>query len=249
MWKWKKKGKKKEVKEVSLLEELCGDDAELYAVLRGYLYIDPLMAISKKDLNILTKEAEESGYFQPAVDKAIFEAAKNPAEKERYIKVIQNLAQNSITAMGQIKERAEKEGLTDEVDRSMRRIENLKFISERTEGVINVASKFYKERLVESKEKAGREARREARRGAEREEKRIGEMEKAVREARKEERRNMGKEERREAKEQDKIEELAAKKRREKREDARIEVEREEKRIGEMEKAAREARKEERKGD
>ena len=64
-----------------------------YHCLNSSLYMRPLEAISKKDLDILTEEAEKSGDFGPALDKAIFEAAQNPGEKGRYIKVIQNLAQ------------------------------------------------------------------------------------------------------------------------------------------------------------
>ena len=97
MWKKKeaKKQKKKE-QEPSLLKDLCGSDAQLYDFLRFYLYETPLTAISKKDLDILAEEAEESGNFRVAVDKAIFEGAQNPGERERYIKVIQNLASKTI---------------------------------------------------------------------------------------------------------------------------------------------------------
>src|SRR5512139_1192550 len=111
MWK-KKEEEKKEEKEESLLKELCGDDAKLYYFLSNYLCEDPLAAISKKDLDILTEEAEKSGDFRPAVDKVIFEAAQNPGERERYIKVIQNLASKTIHATEQEKEKVEKEGLT-----------------------------------------------------------------------------------------------------------------------------------------
>jgi hypothetical protein len=59
---WKKKEKKKEEKieekEESLLKELCRDDAKLYDFLSKYMYVDPLAAISKKDLDILTEEDE-----------------------------------------------------------------------------------------------------------------------------------------------------------------------------------------------
>ena len=186
---WKKKAKKKEEeKEVSLLKELCGDDAELYNFLTNYLCVNPLAAISQKDLDILTEEAEKSGNFRPAVDKAIFEAAQNPGERERYIKVIQNLALKAIHATEQEKEKAEKEGLTDQAAFLGRRIENQKLMSERAEDIINVASKFYNEKLVELGEDVRREARREERGEAEREEWRIGEREKAGREARKKER-------------------------------------------------------------
>ena len=165
---WKKKEKKKEEKieekEESLLKELCRDDAKLYDFLSKYMYVDPLAAISKKDLDILTEEAEKSGDFRPAVDKAIFEAAQNPGERERYIKVIQNLASKTIHATEQEKEKVEKEGLTDQAASLGRRIEDQKFMSERAEDIINVASKFYNEKLVELGENVRREERGKERR-------------------------------------------------------------------------------------
>ena len=246
---WKKKEEKKEEKEESLLKELCGDDAKLYDFLSNYLYLNPLAAISKKDLDILTEEAEKSGNFGPAVDKAIFEAAQNPGERERYIKVIQNLASKTIHATEQEKEKVEKEGLTDRAASLGRRIENEKFMSERAEDIINVASKFYNEKLVELGENVRREARGEERRRAEREEKRKEELEKAGREARKKERRGMGRKEKREAKKQDKREELAGEERKEARGEERKEAEREESKTEELEKAGREARKKERRGN
>jgi hypothetical protein len=242
--------KKEEKKEESLLKELCRDDAKLYDVLSYYMYEHPLAAISKKDLDILTEEAEKSGDFRPAVDKAIFEAAQNPGERERYIKVIRNLASKTIHAMEQEKEKVAKEGLTDRGASLLRVIEDQKFISERTEDIINVASKFYNEKLVELGENARREARRETRREeerkAEREELRTGVLEEGGREVREKGRREMGREEKREAKKQDKREGLAAKQRKEARREERIEAEREELRTGELEKAGREARKKER---
>lgn len=241
--------KKEEEKEESLLKGLCGDDAKLYNFLSQYLYVTPLAAISKEDLDILTEEAEKSGNFRPAVDKAIFEGAQNPGERERYIKVIQNLASKTIHATEQEKENAEKEGLTDKVASLGRRIEHQKFMSERAEDIINVASKFYNEQLVELGEHVRREVREKDRKEAEREEKRIGELEKAGREERKKERREMGREEKREAKKQDKREERAAEERREARGEERKEAEREEGRIGEREKEGREARKKERRGN
>src|SRR4030042_5228328 len=186
---WKKKEEKKEEKEESLLKELCGDDAKLYGFLSKYMYENPLAAISQKDLDILTEEAEKSGNFRPAVDKAIFEAAQNPGERERYVKVIQNLASKTIHPTEQEKEKVEKEGLTDRAASLGRRIENQKFMNERAEDIINVASKFYNEKLVELGENVRREERREERKEAEREERRTGELEKAGREARKKERR------------------------------------------------------------
>ena len=232
-----------------MLKELCGDDAKLYNFLSNYLYLNPLAAISKKDLDILTEEAEKSGNFRPAVDKAIFEAAQNPGERERYIKVIQNLASKTKIATEQEKEKAEKEGLTDQAASLGRRIKNQKFMSERAEEIINVASKFYNEILVELGENVRREARGEERRKAEREERRIGDLEKAGRTARKKERRKMGREEKRGAKKQDKREELAAEERKEARGEERRKAEREERRIGDLEKAGREARKKERRGN
>jgi hypothetical protein len=244
MWK-----KKEEEKEENLLEELCGGDAKLYDFLRNYLYETPLAAISKKDLDILTEEAKKSGNFRPAVDKAIFAAAQNPGEREKYIKVIQNLAAKTLHATEQEKEKVEKEGLTDQAASLGRRIEDQKFMSERAEDIINVASKFYNEKLEELGEKVRREARGEERKKAEREDRRIGEREKARREARKKERRGMGRAEKREAKKQDKREELAAGERKEARGEERKEAEREERRIGEREKERREAREKERRGD
>jgi len=246
---WKKKEEKKEEKGENLLKELCGDDTKLYDFLSNYLYLDPLAAISKKDLDILTAEAEKSGNFRLAVDKAIFEAAQNPGERERYIKVIQNLAPKTIHATEQEKEKVEKEGLTDRAASLGRRIENQKFMSERAEDIINVASKYYNEKLVEVGENVRRKARGEERRGVEREEKRIEDREKAGREERKKERKEMGRKEKREAKKQEKREELAVEERKEARGEERRGVEREEKRIEDREKAGREERKKERRGD
>jgi hypothetical protein len=248
MWK-KKEDKKEDKKEESLLKELCGDDAKLYNFLSNYLYLNPLAAISKKDLDILTEEAEKSRNFRPAVDKAIFEAAQNPGERDRYINVIQNLASKTIHMTEQEKEKIEKEGLTDRAASLGRRIENEKFLSERAEDILNFASKFYNEILVELRENVRREAREKERRGAEGEERRIEEQEKAGREARKKERREMGRKEKRKAKKQDKREDLAAEERKEARGEERKEGEREETRIRELEKAGREARKKERRGN
>jgi hypothetical protein len=251
MW-WKKKEEKKEEKEekeASLLRELCGDDAKLYDFLSHSLYDNPLTAISEKDIDILTGEAEKSGDFGPAMDKAIFEGAQNPGERERYIKVIHNLASKTLHATEQEKEKAEKEGLTDWVASLVRRIENQKFMSERTEDILNVASEFYNERLMKLGEDERRKARGKERKCVDSDEWRIGTLEEAEREARKKEARKMGKEERREAEKQDKREELAAEERKEARTEERREAEREESRIEELEEAEREARKEERRGN
>ena len=237
---WKKKEKKKQEKEEEkgedLLKDLCGDDEKLYNFLTHFMYINPLTAISKKDLDILTEEAEKSGNFGPAVDKAIFEAAQNPGERERYIKVIQNLASKTIHATEQKKEKAQKEGLTD-------------LAASLADCAGDTPSQFYNEKLLELGENARRNERVEERREAEREEKRIEDLEKAGREARKKERSAMGRKEKREAKKQDKREELAAEERKEERSEERRKAEREEKRIEDLEKAGREARKKERRGD
>jgi len=239
---WTKKAEKKEEKQKNLLKELCGDDVKLYDFLSACLYETPLAAISKEDLDILTEEAEKTGDFRPAMDKAIFEGAQNPGERERYIKVIQNLASKTIHATEQEKEKVEKEGLPDQAASLGRRIENQKFMSERAEDILTVASKFYSEKLVEREEQVGREARAQAGKEAEREERKIGDLEKKGQEARRKERRKMGRAERRKAKKQDKREELAAEERKEAREEERTEAEREERRIGEREKERREAR-------
>jgi hypothetical protein len=211
--------------------------------------MNPLAAISKEDLDILTEEAEKSGNFRPAVDKAIFEAAQNPGERERYIKVIQNLASKTIHATEQEKEKVEKEGLTDRAASLGRRIENQKFMSGRAEDIINVASKFYNEKLVELGENVRREARSKERQRAESDESRTVELEKVRREASKKERGKMGREEKMEAEKQDKREELATEERKEARVEEKKEAEREESRIGEVEKTEREARKKERMGN
>ncbi|UCD21411.1 MAG: hypothetical protein JSW22_04975 [Chloroflexota bacterium] len=240
---WKEEEKKKEE---SLLEELCGDDAELYSLLSRYLYFNPLAAISEKDLDVLAEEAGEEGDFRPAVDKAIFEGAQNPGERERYIEVIRNLALKAKQAVEQEKENAEKEGLIDRAARLGRRTENYRVMSERTEDIINVASKFYNERLMELGEEAAREARREERERAQDDEWRIEDKERAERAAREKEREKMGREEKREAEIQDKREELVVEEKKKAREEAREEAEMEERRIGEREKTEREARKRER---
>jgi hypothetical protein len=253
MW-WKKKEKKKEEekegkKEVSLLKELCGDDEKLYGFLSHYLYENPLTAISQKDLDVLIEEAGKSGDFEQAVDKAIFEGSQNPEERERYIKVIQNLTSKTIRTTEQQKEKAEKEGLTDRATSLEVRIGNQKLLSERTEDIIKIASEFYNERLMELGVDARREVREKERKTAESEEWRTGQLEETEREARKKEIRKMRGEEKREAEKQYAREELASEERKEARAEERKEAESEERRIEELEKAEREARKRERRGN
>ena len=160
-----------EKKDVDWLRQLCGDDTKLYDVLAISLYLDPMAAISKEDLGILIEEAEKSvkdenyeeaiGKYRPAVDKAIFEATQHPEEKDRYINIIQDLVSKSAQATEKVKEKVEKEGLADYVARLERHIEYYRFVSERIEDVMKVASLYYNERLAVLGEKERGEARRE----------------------------------------------------------------------------------------
>jgi hypothetical protein len=245
---------KKEEKDEDLLKELCGDDAKLYDVLGSILYFDPMAAIPKKDLKILIKETEKSvknGNYEEAsqkyrqvMDKAIFDATQNPMEKSKYVKVIQDLASKAVHATEKTKEKVEKKGLTKYASSFRRRIDNYKFMSERTEDVLNVASHFYNERLEELGAKERQEARRDSRRDTEREERRIEERVTIRREARREKRKKMGREERKEAeREETRIEEREEKEAKERRE-ARREAEREETRIEEREEERRKERRE-----
>lgn len=238
-----------EERQETLLEELCGADRPLYAVLSSYLYHTPLAAISKKDLDVLIEEAEESGDFRQAIDKAIFEGTQNPGERERYVEVIRNLASRAMHVAEQAKDEREKEGLAERAASLGRRIEDYRFMSERTGDILIVASEYYTERLVESDENARREARQADKRQSESVERAIGKREEGERAARRRESRKMGRGERREAKRQAKIEDAAARDRRRAREEKRSEAEEAERRTDEMEKTAREARKEERRGN
>ena len=49
-------------------------------------------------------------HFARAVDKALFEATKNLGERDRYIKVIQDLTSWAAKIVEKIKEKGEKEG-------------------------------------------------------------------------------------------------------------------------------------------
>ena len=203
-----------EEKEESWLRQLCRGDAKLYDVLAGSLPLDPMAAISKEDLGALTEEAEKSvkdeNYEQAirkyrlVLDKAIFEATQHQEEKDRYIKVIQDLMSKTAQAAERAKEKVEKEGRADRVASLERRIEYCRFVSERIEDVLDVASHFYNERL----EILGEKERGEARRGAvrekrtkeEREEGRGGKRDKKRGKERREERLEEDREEEREEK-------------------------------------------------
>jgi hypothetical protein len=250
MW-WKKKEQEKEEpvevkKEEDLLKELCGDDVQLYGVLRNQLLLNPLTSVSEKDIDTLIEEAEKNGNFRQAMDKAIFEATQNPEEKERYTKVIQNLASKTIHATEQEKEKAEKEGLTDRVNSLEKWIEQQKILNDRTEDIISVASEFYSEKLLVGGEDERRAARALERQRIDREEWRLGEQAKAEREARKKEMKTMSKEERKEAEEREKREEMAAEERKAARAEEKRKAESEELSISEQEKREREARRDER---
>ena len=224
---------KKEEKEEDLLKELCAGDAKLLAVLGRMLYLDPIAAISSKDLELLLGEAETSikdGNYEEAtrkyrvvMDKAIFEATQKPEERGRYIKIIQDLASKTIHATEKAKERAEKKGLTDHAASLERNIEHYKFVSKRIDDVVNVAAHFYNEKLALLGDVERREARREKVRAVEWEATREARGEAERREVRREARKEMGRDERREA-------------------------EKEEKRIGEREEEGRGARREEIRG-
>jgi len=161
-----------EEKEESWLWQLCRGDTRLYDVLAGSLPLDPIAAISKEDLGALTEKAEKSvkdeNYeeaiwkYRRVLDKAIFEATQHQDEKDRYIKVIQDLVSKTVQATERAKEKVEKEGRTDRVASLDRRIEYCRFVSERIEDVLEVARHFYDERL----EILGAKERGEARRGA-----------------------------------------------------------------------------------
>jgi len=235
-----------EERQKTLLEELCGADRPLYAVLSSYLYHTPLAAISKKDLDTLIKEAEESEDFRLAIDKAIFEGTQNPEGRERHVEIIRNLALRATDAAEQARQKREKEGLSERAASLGRRVEDYRFMSERTGDILAVASEYYSERLLESDESVRREARHAGRMQSKREEQATGKREEGERAARRRERRKMSRGERREAKKREKIENAAAEDRRRGREEKRSEAEEEERRIGDLEKTAREARRAER---
>jgi hypothetical protein len=254
MWRKKEVKKEKEVQEdvkveVNLLKELCGVDAKLYDFLTIHLVVNPSSGISEENLDVLIDEGEKSGNFTQAVDKAIFEGAQNPEERERYIKIIQSIASRIIQTTEREKEKVEKEGLSDRAASLGRKIENQKFMIERAGDIINVASKFYNERLVESGEGERRKVREAGKRQAEIAEQQITEKEKADREARKKEEKKMGREAKREAEKQDIQEEFAAAERSAAREANRVKAEQEEQQITEKERVEREARKKERGGN
>ena len=262
MWKKlmrKKKETKQEARKELLLKQLCGDDAKLYDVLGAYLYENPLVGISKEDLDILIEDAEKSfkeedyrearQKYMRAMDKAIFEATQKPEEKSRYIRVIQDLASKTIEVTRKVSEIAEKEGSADDASsaRSLFEgsIKKYGFLSERIEDVLRIASLFYSEKLEEVGAMRRREARREERRDAVRKEEMVDKKAGERREAQREERGLLGRREKREAEIGNKEEEKKEKERREARRKEGREAEKGEEKTEEEEKENREARRKE----
>lgn len=229
-----------------MLQELCGEDERLYSALANTLYQDPSRAVSQQGLDTLIDEAKKTGMYGFALDKAIFEAAQNPDEKERYISVIQDLASKSVAGTEKEKEEAQKEGSNYVVSSLEKKIERLKLLGERAGDVIDVASKYYKEKLADLGAKSRHEEREKERIAAEREDRKINQEEKAAREERKKERKKMGRKERKEAEVRDQEKRLAAEERKEERAEERKATERETERLAEQEKSERESRQKER---
>ena len=230
MWSWWKKktakpeAEKVEEKEVSVLQRVCGADAALYGFASNYLCVDPSTTISSKPLDVLIEEGEKSGDFRPALDKAIFEGAQHPDEAGKYLESIRDIAAKTITATEKEKAEIEKQGLADRAAFLGKRIEAQQLIQKRAEDILDVAAKYYNERLLELKED-------------ERKAERIAE----IREAEGQE--MMGRAERKEAELQEQKDDLAAEERKKTREEERREAELQEQRTEEREKVERDARK------
>ena len=238
--------KQKEDKQDNLLNELCGNDAKLRDFLGLNLCENPLTAVPSTELDALIKEGEKSGNYRPAMDKAIFEGSQNLGESEKYVSIVRDLASKTIHSIELEEEKAKQQGLTGRVASLQARIEGQRFMSERAADILSVASKFYREKLVELGEEARREVRAKDRRGMEGDERRAEELEREGREARKKQIQGLKGEEKKEAEKQDKKEQIAAGERKHVWEQARSKADAEEKRIGDMEKAGREARDKER---
>ncbi len=235
-------------RERTLLQELCGTDAALYACLSTRLYFSPLEVISKKDFDILAAEAERSGDFRPPLDKAIFEGAQNPAESVKYVEIVRQLAARAIQATEKEKETALREGRGGLAESLERRNEQQRVLRDRAGDILRISSQFYSEILITTREDARREERLGEKRSAEREEGRLEDREKAGRRAKETAQKGLGRRERREAKREAKREELAADARKNARRDEKSAIEKEEKRIAGLEREGRETRRDERKG-
>ncbi|MBU1049009.1 hypothetical protein KKG90_03180 [Candidatus Bipolaricaulota bacterium] len=194
----------------NLLKDLCGSDNGLYDYLSRNLYETPMTAISKKDLDALTQEGERNGNFGPAIDKAIFESSQHEGEAAKYAGIIRDLSSKAIGAVQLERQNYEKQGLVDRVASLDHAIEQHKFLSERTEDVLKVASKFYAEKMLELDESTERKERDKKRSHAENEEQVLKKRELAGRNERKRELRKMGRKERKLAKQQDKLDQAAS---------------------------------------
>lgn len=250
---WKKKQPKteekvEEVKKVSLLEQLCGEDTELREFLSHYLFENPLMAVSTKNLDVLISEGEASGKFGPALDKALFEGSQNLLEKEKYIGILNSLGLKIIQAIEQEITSAQRQNLTDRVSTLEKRKGYHHYLVDNAGKVLDIAAHFYGEKLVNLEEGDRRELRDQERKKLENDEWKIAMEERAKQDSLRQAMKHMGKEERRQAELALEKEEQAAEARKQARLEGRQETAREEQRIGETESAAREARKTEREG-
>jgi hypothetical protein len=133
------------------------------------------------------------------LDKAIFEASQHGEEKDRYIKVIQDISAKASQATGKVKEKTEKTGPKEYVASLEQRIGHYKLLSERTEDVVNVASLYYNEKM----DKLGEEVRREQRAADARARERGTKEEKKDKKLQKEKVERRLEEDRRESKEQE----------------------------------------------
>lgn len=240
---------KEEKQQKTLLEELCKGDKALLDILSAYLYHKPQAAISKKELGVLVAEAERSGDFRRAIDKAIFEGSQNPGERNQHAESVRDVASRAIRAAEVAKEKQGREGLAERAASLGRKIEEYRFMIKRADDVLDVASAYYEERLLESQEEARRETRLEARRESARDDEAAEKREEGARAARRRARRKLSRPERREAKRQEKVERAAAKARHEAAEERRAEAEEEERRAEALERTAREDRKKARRED
>ena len=161
----------KEKKEENWLQQLCGDDVKLYDVLSSTLYLDPIAGMPKKGLETLIEMAEKSvkdehydeavRLYRSVTDKAIFEATQHQEEKDKYVKLIQDVLSKTAQATEKLKERMHKDGLADHATALEKATEYNKFLSERIDHVLEVASHYYGERLTMLGEKEREEGRLE----------------------------------------------------------------------------------------
>jgi len=181
---------------------------KLCDVLSSSLYLDPVAGLPKEDLGMLIEAVEKSvkdedyekaiRLYKSAVEKAIFEATQHQEEKDRYITVIQDLVSKRAQATEKLKEKLEKEGLTDRLAAFERGTEDSKFLNERIEDVLQVACHFYGEILKTVGEKKREEGRLEEKSERRRKERSEAEKEDKSDKKREKERREKGVEEDRE---------------------------------------------------